>query len=141
MEGFLPRLRKRPYRHDFFNRLTIIFVIVINVILLLRFWLFSLSTFLVPARDIMEEEKIVLRDEDFGEALKEFGTYVDIQEDLKKLYEIAVKIARERCIHSWPAREIMTQDVVYVKRKNLSFKKCSKSLSQSIQGLTPLNMI
>ncbi|MCK5427300.1 MAG: CBS domain-containing protein, partial [Thermodesulfovibrionia bacterium] len=66
--------------------------------------------------NIMEEEKIVLTDEDFREALKEFGTYVDItEEDLKRLYEIAVKIARERCIHSWLAREIMTQDVVSVK--------------------------
>jgi CBS domain-containing membrane protein len=64
----------------------------------------------------MEENEITLTDEDFREALKEFGTYVDItEEDLKKLYESAVKIARERCIHSWLAREIMTQDVVSVK--------------------------
>jgi len=65
----------------------------------------------------MEESNITLTDDDFREALKEFGTYVDItEEDLKRLYEIAVKIAKERCIHSWLASEIMTRDVVSVKR-------------------------
>lgn len=64
----------------------------------------------------MEEEKIILTDEDFREALREFGTYVDItEEDLKKLYEIAIKIARERCVHSWLAREVMSRNVITVK--------------------------
>ena len=66
--------------------------------------------------DGMEENNITLTDDDFREALKEFGTYVDItEEDLKRLYEIAVKIAKERCIHSWHAEEIMSRDVVSVK--------------------------
>ncbi len=64
----------------------------------------------------MEENNLTLTDDDFREALKEFGSYVDItEEDLKKLYEIAVKAARERCIHSWLASEVMTRDVVSVK--------------------------
>lgn len=63
----------------------------------------------------MEEEKIILTAEDFRDALKEFGAYVDItEEDLIKLYEIAVKIAKDRCVHSWLAREIMTRDVISV---------------------------
>lgn len=64
----------------------------------------------------MEEPKIALTEEDFREALKEFGGYVDITEnDLKKLFEIAVTISRERCAHSWLAKEIMNRDVITVK--------------------------
>ena len=64
----------------------------------------------------MEESKIELTEDDLREALKEFGGYIDITEsDLKKLYEIAVKISRERCIHSWLAREIMSRDVITAK--------------------------
>jgi CBS domain-containing membrane protein len=67
-------------------------------------------------REVVEENQITLTGEDFREALKEFGTYVDITEDdLKKLYEIAVKISRERCVHAWLAEEIMSRDVVSVK--------------------------
>lgn len=63
----------------------------------------------------MQEEKITLTEDDFRAALKEFGTYIDItEEDLKKLYELAVKIATERCVHSWLAGEIMTRSVITV---------------------------
>lgn len=64
----------------------------------------------------MVEEKIILTEDDLREALKELGTYIDITEgDLKKIYEIALKHAKERCAHSWLAREIMTRDVISVK--------------------------
>ncbi len=64
----------------------------------------------------MEESKIELTEDDLREALKEFGGYIDITEnDLKKLYEIAAKISRERCIHSWLAREIMSRDIITAK--------------------------
>ena len=63
-----------------------------------------------------EEPTPGLTEDDFREALRELGTYVDITEnDLKKLYEIATRISRERCAHSWLAEEIMTRDVVTVK--------------------------
>ena len=64
----------------------------------------------------MEESKIELTEDDLRDALKEFGGYIDITEnDLKKLYEIAAKISREKCIHSWLAREIMSRDVITAK--------------------------
>lgn len=64
----------------------------------------------------MKEDKLTLTDNDFREALKEFGSYVDITEnDLHKLYDIALKTARERSAHSWLASQIMTKDVVSVK--------------------------
>lgn len=64
----------------------------------------------------MKEDKITLTDQDFREALKKFGTYVDITEnDLHTLYDIALKVAKERSAHSWLASEIMTKDVVSVK--------------------------
>ncbi len=64
----------------------------------------------------MKEDKITLTDVDFREALKEFGSYVDItQNDLHRLYDIALKAAKERAAHSWLASEIMTKDVVSVK--------------------------
>ena len=64
----------------------------------------------------MEESKIELTEDDLREALKEFGGYIDITEsDLKKLYEIAAKISKERCIHSWLASEIMSRDIITAK--------------------------
>lgn len=64
----------------------------------------------------MQDNNIPLTDEDFRGALKEFGAYVDItEEDLHKLFEIALRVARDRCAHSWLASEIMTTDVVSVK--------------------------
>lgn len=63
----------------------------------------------------MKEEHIDLTAEDFRDALKVSGGYVDItEEDLIKLYEAALKIGRERCTSSWLAGEIMTREVVSV---------------------------
>lgn len=64
----------------------------------------------------MKTENIELTEDDFREALAKLGTFVDVTEsDLKKLYEIAVKVSKERAAHSWLAREIMTRDVISVK--------------------------
>lgn len=61
----------------------------------------------------MEDERIVLTEEDFREALREIGTYIDITEnDLKRLFEIATRISRARCANTWLAKEIMTYSVV-----------------------------
>lgn len=82
------------------------------------------------------EEKIILTDEDFREALKEFGSYVDItEEDLKKLYEIAVKVARERCAHSWLAREIMTRDVITAKKDTDIYEAGRLMIRHKISGM------
>ena len=84
----------------------------------------------------MEESKIELTEDDLREALKEFGGYIDITEsDLKKLYEIAVKISRERCIHSWLAREIMTRDVITVKEDTDIYEVGRLLLKHKISGV------
>ncbi len=66
---------------------------------------------------MIREENFHLTEDDFREAIKELGTYVDItEEDMLRLYEMAVKIGKERCANSWLARDIMTRDVISVKR-------------------------
>ncbi len=58
-----------------------------------------------------------LSDEDLREALKELKTYVDItEEDLRKIYIIALKHARRRIGETILVKDIMTKDVVKVKR-------------------------
>lgn len=62
-----------------------------------------------------DDQNAELTEDDFREALKEIGTFVDVtEEDLKKIYEIAIKISKERCASSWFASEIMTRDVITV---------------------------
>ncbi|HEX9135904.1 MAG TPA: CBS domain-containing protein [Nitrospirota bacterium] len=64
----------------------------------------------------MKEQTTQLTEDDFREALSNIGTFVDITEnDLKKLYEAALKISKERSVHSWLAGEIMTRDVISIK--------------------------
>jgi CBS-domain-containing membrane protein len=58
-----------------------------------------------------------LSDQDLREALKELKTYVDItEEDLRKIYAIALKHARRRLGETVLVRDSMTKDVVKVKR-------------------------
>ncbi len=63
-----------------------------------------------------EQESFQLTEDDFRQAVIQFGTYVDItEEDMLRLYEMAVKIGKERCTNSWIARDIMTREVISVK--------------------------
>jgi CBS domain-containing protein len=56
-----------------------------------------------------------LSEEDLRTALREMRTYVDItEEDLKKIYEIALRHARERITFQTPVREVMTTNVITV---------------------------
>ncbi len=58
-----------------------------------------------------------LIDQDLREALKELKTYVDItEEDLRKIYTIALNHARRRLGETVLVKDIMTKDVVKVKR-------------------------
>ena len=51
-----------------------------------------------------------LSDEDLRAALKEMKSYVDVtEEDLKKIYEIALRHARERAALRIPVRDVMTR--------------------------------
>lgn len=55
--------------------------------------------------------------EDLRSALREIQVYVDVtEEDLQKIYEIALRLARERVAAHTPVRDVMTRDVVTVKR-------------------------
>lgn len=58
-----------------------------------------------------------ITDEDLREALRELKTYVDVtEEDLRKIYTLALRYARQRLASAILVRDIMTKDVVTVKR-------------------------
>ena len=58
-----------------------------------------------------------LSDEDLNAALREMKAYVDITEDdLKKIYEIALRHAKERIAFQLPVREVMSKDVITIAR-------------------------
>jgi len=58
-------------------------------------------------------------DEDLRGALKEIGSYVDItEEDLKKIYALAIKHARQRLAASVPVAAVMTKEVISVAVKD-----------------------
>ena len=60
-----------------------------------------------------------ISDEDLRAALKEMETYVDVtEEDLKKIYSIALRHAKERLERKIAVRDIMTKKVVTVKRES-----------------------
>ena len=60
----------------------------------------------------------ILSEEDLRAAVRELNNYVDVtEEDLKKIYEIALRHARERLASLVPVREIMTTTVITVKKE------------------------
>lgn len=80
--------------------------------------------------------KCVLSDQDLRAALVEMKTYVDItEEDLKKIFEIALRHAQERIASQIPVRDIMTQNVVAVK-KDADLHETARLLSEhQISGM------
>ena len=82
------------------------------------------------------KEACEISDEDLAGALKEMGGYVDVTEgDLKKIYTIALKHARERLVRKIPVGEIMTRKVVTAKRDS-GIHEVSALLSENkISGL------
>jgi CBS domain-containing membrane protein len=75
-------------------------------------------------------------DEDLREALKEMGSYVDVtEEDLKKIYALALKHARQRLAAAVSVAEAMTRSVVAV-RKDDDITTAVRLLSENrISGL------
>src|SRR4030067_1527824 len=60
-----------------------------------------------------------ISDEDLRDALKEMETYVDVtEEDLKKIYSIALRHAKERLKRKIAVRDVMRKKVVTVKRES-----------------------
>lgn len=77
-----------------------------------------------------------ISDEDLRAALKEIKTYVDItEEDLRKIYTIALRHARERLVHEILVNEVMTRTVVAVKKYD-DIHEAARLLSENrISGL------
>jgi CBS domain-containing membrane protein len=82
------------------------------------------------------KEECNFSDQDLREALKEMGAYVDVtEEDLKKIYSIALRHARERLSQRIPVGDVMTKRVVTAK-KNSDIHEISALFSENrISGL------
>ena len=82
------------------------------------------------------KEECNISDQDLREALKEMGAYVDVTEDdLKRIYSIALSHARERLAQKIPVKDVMTKRVVTAKR-NSDIHEISALFSENrISGL------
>lgn len=74
--------------------------------------------------------------EDLQAALKEMKSYVDITEDdLKRIYAIALRHASQRVAHRVMVRDVMTRNVIHV-RENADISEVANLLSENrISGL------
>ena len=77
-----------------------------------------------------------ISDEDLRAALKELKAYVDVTEDdLMRIYAIALRHAEQRVAHRVSVREVMTKDVVKI-RADADFTEATNLLSENrISGL------
>jgi len=75
-------------------------------------------------------------DEDLRAALKEMKAYMDVtEEDLKKIYEIALRHARDRIVSRILVKDIMMTSVVSIKR-NADLHEAARLLSENrISGM------
>jgi CBS domain-containing membrane protein len=80
--------------------------------------------------------KSMLTEQDLRAALVEMKTYVDVtEEDLKKIFEIALRHAQERIASQIPVGDIMTKNVVAVK-KDADLHETARLLSENqISGM------
>jgi len=83
-----------------------------------------------------KQRDVDISDEDLRGALKEIKAYVDItEEDLKKIYTIALRHARERLAHNVLVDEVMTKEVVAVKKYD-DIQEAARLLTENrISGL------
>lgn len=77
-----------------------------------------------------------INDEDLSAALKELKVYVDVtEEDLRKIYMLALKHAEDRLASARPVGEVMNKDVITV-GKGTGLDEVSRLLSEHrISGL------
>lgn len=75
-------------------------------------------------------------DEDLRAALEEMRAYVDVtEEDLKKIYEMALRHAQERVAFQMPVGEVMTKNVVTIHREE-DLHEAARLLSENrISGM------
>lgn len=83
-----------------------------------------------------EDREIEITEEDLREAMKEMKAYLDItEEDLKRVYTLALKHAKERLVGKIPVRAVMTEKVVTVK-EDTEIKEAARLLSDNrISGM------
>lgn len=83
-----------------------------------------------------EHNEYDISDEDLRAALREIRTYVDVtEEDLRKIYAIALRHAKQRISSGTPVRDVMTKDVVSVKGDS-DIYEVSRLLSENrVSGL------
>jgi len=83
-----------------------------------------------------QRRDFAIADEDLRAALKEIKAYVDItEEDLKTIYSIALKHAQERLARKVLVRDVMTREVVAVKREE-DIHEAARLLSEKrVSGL------
>ncbi len=90
----------------------------------------------------MAEDKEItpLKEEDLRAALKEMKVYVDITEgDLERIYEIALRHARQRIASQIKVKEVMTVNVIAVKRDS-DLSEAAQLLSDNmISGMPVLD--
>lgn len=75
-------------------------------------------------------------EEDLRAALRELKGYLDItEEDLRKVYQLALRHARERLASAVPVRDVMTRDVITVTRDD-EIQEAARRLSENrISGM------
>lgn len=83
-----------------------------------------------------EKREIEFTEEDLREAMREMKAYLDItEEDLKKIYTLAIRHAKERLLKKIIVRETMTEKVVTV-RGDTEIKEAARLLSENrISGM------
>lgn len=82
------------------------------------------------------EREIEITDEDLREAMREIKAYLDItEEDLQRIYKLALKHAKERLLKRIPVKAVMTEKVIAV-RQDTEIKEAARLLSENrISGM------
>ena len=79
---------------------------------------------------------VALSDDDISQAMKEIPGYLDITPaDFREVYALAFRQAVARMIHSIPARDIMTRDVVSCRTDTPLFEVAELMAHHGIGGL------
>jgi CBS domain-containing membrane protein len=84
----------------------------------------------------MDNNQNDISGEDLRAALREVKTYIDItEEDLKKIYEIALRHAKERLALKIPVKDVMTRTVIVIKEDS-DINEAARVLSEgNVSGL------
>jgi len=84
----------------------------------------------------MNDKRDDISGEDLRAALREVKTYIDVtEEDLKKIYDIALRHAKERLALKIPVKDVMTLTVIAVKEDS-DINEAARLLSEgNVSGL------